>query len=75
MNEQTDYKAYLLRLKRGRGQSHWRAMLQDTTTGEIMRFATERDLTRYLLRALRVEAVAQSAARTQLRTSNRLDVC
>ena len=47
-----DYQAFLLRLQRGQGQAQWRATLQNAQTGEILRFATERELLRYLMEIL-----------------------
>jgi hypothetical protein len=49
-----DYLAFLLRLQRGQGQTEWRATMQNAQTGEILRFATERELLRYLMRVLTV---------------------
>ena len=42
------YQAYLLRLQRGQGQTHWRARLENAQTGEVLYFATEVKLLRYL---------------------------
>jgi len=49
-----EYLAFLLRLQRGQGQTQWRATIQNAQTGEILRFATERELLRYLLNILTV---------------------
>ena len=47
-----EYLAFLLRLQRGQGQTQWRASMQNAQTGEILRFATERELLRYLMQVL-----------------------
>jgi hypothetical protein len=47
-----EYLAFLLRLQRGQGQPQWRATLQNAQTGETLRFATERELLRYLMQIL-----------------------
>ena len=52
MSNNTEYQAYLLRLRRGRDQTHWRAMLRDASSGETYHFATERELISYLVAAL-----------------------
>ena len=49
-----EYLAFLLRLQRGQGQTQWRATMQNAQTGEILHFATERELLRYLMRVLMV---------------------
>lgn len=49
-----EYLAFLLRLQRGQGQTQWRASMQNAQTGEILRFATERELLRYLIQVLMV---------------------
>jgi len=48
----TRYKAYLLRLRRGEGQPHWWATLEDAHTGELLHFAHHTELLRYLLQQL-----------------------
>jgi hypothetical protein len=48
----TEYQSFLLRLQRGHGNDHWRATLQNAQTGELLRFANERELLRYLLQLL-----------------------
>lgn len=50
----TEYQAYLLRLQRSRGSDSWRATLQNADTGELLRFANERDMVRYLLQTLAI---------------------
>jgi hypothetical protein len=50
----TEYQAYLLRLQRSRGSDSWRATLQNADTGELLRFANEREMVRYLLQALAI---------------------
>ena len=45
-----DYKAYLLRLQRGKTEAHWRATLVDAHSGKEQHFATERALLIHLLR-------------------------
>lgn len=57
MNNETHYQAYLLRLQRGHGQAHWRAMLRDAATGDERHFATERELVRFLLTTLQLENI------------------
>ena len=47
-----EYQAYLLRLERGKGQQRWRATLENAQTGDVLHFASERDLLLHLLRAL-----------------------
>ncbi len=49
-----DYQAYLIRFQRGDGQVHWRVRLENASNGEILRFATERDLFHYLMDELEV---------------------
>ena len=43
-----EYQAYLLRLQRSQGQTHWRAILENAHTGEVLHFATEIKLLGYL---------------------------
>ncbi len=47
-----EYQAYLLRFQREQNQVQWRSTLQNVQTDEIQRFASERDLIRYLLNKL-----------------------
>ena len=47
-----EYMSYLLRLQRSQPNDHWRATLQNAQTGELLRFANERELLRYLLQLL-----------------------
>ena len=49
-----EYQAFLLRLQRGQGQTQWRATMQNAQTGEILHFATERELLRYLMQVLMI---------------------
>ena len=49
-----EYLAFLLRLQRGQGQTQWRATMQNAQTGEILHFATERELLRYLMQVLMI---------------------
>jgi hypothetical protein len=49
-----EYLAFLLRLQRSQGQTEWRASMQNAKTGEILRFATERELLHYLIQILSV---------------------
>jgi hypothetical protein len=51
-----EYLAFLLRLQRGQGQTQWRATMQNAQTGEILRFATDRELLRYLMQVLTTAA-------------------
>lgn len=48
----TQYKAYLLRLRRDIGQRHWRVIVEDAHTGERLHFANETEMLRYLLQNL-----------------------
>ena len=48
----TEYKAYLLRLRRDEREYVWRATLEDAHTGELLRFATQNEMLRYLLQKL-----------------------
>lgn len=50
----TYYKAYLLRLQRIPGQPHWRATLENAHSAELIRFANERELFRYLIQVLTI---------------------
>lgn len=43
-----DYYAYLLRLWREAGETHWRASLENPSTGERLGFATLDRLVKYL---------------------------
>lgn len=52
MDTATEYKAFLIRLKRRNGRLHWRATLENVHTGEVLHFATERDLLLYMLQTL-----------------------
>ncbi len=47
-----EYQAYLLRFQREQNQVQWRSALQDVQTDEVQRFASERELIRYLLHKL-----------------------
>ena len=48
----TEYKAYLLRLRRDERECMWRATLENAHTGELLRFATQNEMLRYLLQSL-----------------------
>jgi len=48
----TQYKAFLLRLRRDEGQPYWRATLENAHTGEMLRFADQNEMLRYLLHNL-----------------------
>lgn len=48
----TQYKAFLLRLRRDEGQPYWRATLENAYTGELIRFANQNEMLRYLLQNL-----------------------
>ena len=52
----SQYQAYLLRLRRNEGQIHWRATLENAHTGELFRFANERELLHHLIQLLAIEA-------------------
>jgi len=54
------YQAYLLRLQRGPGSARWRVTVQDAHTGEVMRFASEREMFRFLWQALNATPVADA---------------
>ncbi len=47
-----EYQAYLLRFQREQNQVQWRSTLQNVQTDEVQRFASERELIRYLLHKL-----------------------
>ena len=51
----SEYQAFLLRLHRSQGQMHWRVTMENAHTGEVLHFATERELLRYLLEVLQVK--------------------
>ena len=51
----SEYQAFLLRLHRSQGQIHWRVTMENAHTGEVLHFATERELLRYLLEVLEVQ--------------------
>ena len=51
----SQYQAYLLRLHRSQNQTHWRVIMENAHTGELLRFATERELLRHLMKLLLVE--------------------
>ncbi len=53
-----EYLAYLLRLQRNERGDPWRTILQNAHTGEVVRFANERDMFRYLMRVLAAEQLA-----------------
>lgn len=46
------YQSYLICFHQRAGEAHWRATLEDAASGEKLRFATELDLLRYVLRQL-----------------------
>lgn len=48
----TQYKAFLLRLRRDEGQPHWRVTIENAYTGELIRFANQNEMLRYLLQNL-----------------------
>ena len=48
----TQYKAFLLRLRRDKGQLYWQATIENAHTGELIRFANHNEMLRYLLRNL-----------------------
>lgn len=70
MNDETHYRAYLIRFQRGEKQTHWRVTLQDAHQGTIHRFATENDLIRYLLYQLN-----ESSSLPDLNTDLETDHC
>ena len=51
----SQYQAYLLRLQRSQGQTHWRVTMENAHTGELLRFATEREMLHYLMKVLIIE--------------------
>lgn len=52
------YQSYLIRFHQRAGEAHWRATLEDAASGETLRFATELDLLRYVLRQLAQKGLA-----------------
>ena len=50
----THYQAFLLRLQRGQGQSHWRVTLVNANTGKEIQFGNEREMFRYLAEFLKM---------------------
>lgn len=52
MIDENNYRAYLIRFQRGKKQPHWRVTLQNSQTGEVLKFATERQLLHFLLETL-----------------------
>ena len=68
----TEYQAYLLRLQRSQGSDYWRATLQNAYTGEVVRFANEREMLRYLLEVLAIQP-ASSDRQTDAGDSTRGD--
>ena len=55
-----NYQAYLLRLQRSQSNGRWRSTLQNVQTGEILRFATEREMINHLLAFLSQDAEVPS---------------
>ena len=53
-----EYMAYLLRLWREKQDGSWRATLENAHTGELLRFANQNDMLRYLMQVLAVELPA-----------------
>lgn len=53
MIDELRYRAYLIRFQRGEKQTHWRVTLQNAQTGEVVRFANENQLVRFLLETLK----------------------
>jgi len=45
-------------LQRSQGQTHWRATLENAHTGELLRFANQNEMLRYLMQVLAVELPA-----------------
>lgn len=56
MTDPNHYQAYLLRLQRGQGQSHWQATLEDAHTGKTLRF-NDHGLIHHLVRALQIDSL------------------
>ena len=52
MNNENNYRAYLIRLQRSNEQSHWRVTLQNAQTNEVIQFATEGQFISFLLDTL-----------------------
>ena len=46
------YQAYLLRLQRAQSNGRWRSTLENVHTGEVLHFATEREMITHLLGSL-----------------------
>ena len=53
MSDNKNYRAYLIRFQRNDEQSHWRVTLQNAQTGEVIQFATERQVLSFLLDTLK----------------------
>lgn len=51
----TEYRAYLIRLRRGEGETNWRATLQNVHTNQLLHYGNERELFLYLLHTLAEE--------------------
>ncbi|MEM7111340.1 MAG: hypothetical protein AAF614_02835 [Chloroflexota bacterium] len=49
MSTSTDYQAFLIRLKRRNGRSHWVTTLENVHTGEVQHFCTELGMLQYLV--------------------------
>ena len=65
----SQYQAYLLRLHRSQNQMHWRVTMENAHTSELLRFATERELLRYLMKLLLDEPDSLSKSTEMNRSS------
>ena len=63
------HQAYLLRLKRSQEQTVWRATLENAYTGELLHFATEHELLRYLFQVLRNDPASLGGEKNEAKTS------
>jgi len=54
----TEYQAYLIRLQRNNSGDPWRTIVQNPHTGEILRFANEHEMLRYLMQVLANGSIA-----------------
>ena len=59
MDQNREYKAFLIRFQRHNSQHQWRTTLQDAQSKEVLHFATENEALRYLLEHL--SEVSQAA--------------
>ena len=48
------YRAYLVRFQRSDEHAHWRVTMQNAQTGEVVQFASERQLLSFLINSLQM---------------------